>query len=646
MQKWCRSEGPLVAPRGPVAGGPSCRSATPPFRSPGGHPAGRGVCSGSIRPEPERWVRQCSWNAFERRAAARSWAPGGRPPAPPWPPMAERPGGGAPASGALASVLRRVPCGLVVAEAPGGRLLQGAEHLEAVWRRRLPEGARVCTLDWGGLHPDGRAYAPEEWPLCRTLADGETVQDAEIEIVRGDGTRGAVRVSTTPVHDEEGRLVAGVMALIDVTEQRRRDLARRLLAEASASLASSLDYQTTLKNVARLMVPMLADWCGIDIVGEEGAIERLVVVHADPAKQGLAEEIKHRFPTDPAALMGVAKVIREGVSEIVPDIDDGFLLAIAQDEEHLEMLRALEIHSLIIVPLVARRKTLGALLLGFGEARVDVGPEEVELAEELAARAALAIDNARLYQESQVANHAKADFLAVISHELRTPLTAIIGYAELLSLGVPEPIPERQRDQVARIEVAARHLQQLIDEILTVVSLESGRDRVRRSSVEVRTVLESAATIIEPLARQKELALTTVVPDGDLRLSTDPDKLLQLLLNLLTNAVKFTERGEVHLEARRDGAVVEFLVRDTGVGLEPGVRERIFEPFWQVEQPITRRSGGTGLGLTLTRRLVRLLDGEIRVESTPGEGSLFAVRLPLEQPTDAPAPEPAPGDPR
>jgi signal transduction histidine kinase len=257
------------------------------------------------------------------------------------------------------------------------------------------------------------------------------------------------------------------------------------------------------------------------------------------------------------------------------------------------------------------------------EARTDVRLEEA-----LAQVAALTRENARLRSEAAGAGQAKADFLAVISHELRTPLTAIIGYAELLSLGVPEPVTQRQKEQVERIEAAGHHLMQLIEEVLTMASLETGQIRVRSERVDVGELVRQAADAVRSAAHAKGLELRIDVAQPDLAVSGDPDKLLQVMLSLLDNAVKFTESGEVRIWAGLRSGELHLEVSDTGVGIDPRLHERIFEPFWQAEQPITRRVGGTGLGLAISRGLVELMGGRIEVRSHPGDGASFVVRLP------------------
>jgi signal transduction histidine kinase len=247
---------------------------------------------------------------------------------------------------------------------------------------------------------------------------------------------------------------------------------------------------------------------------------------------------------------------------------------------------------------------------------VDVGRQRA-LHREAAARAA-----------AESASRAKSDFLAVMSHELRTPLNAIVGYASLLEDGISGPVTGGQRRQLARIGASAHHLVGLIDQILSLSRIEAGREQVNRQTVDVAAVLDAAAAMAAPQAQEKGLAFVVRPPATPATIATDPAKLRQILVNLLSNAVKFTDRGEVQLAADAHDGVVDFSVRDTGVGIDAEHLERIFEPFWQVEQRTAHRPPGTGLGIDVSRRLAELLDGTLTVESAPGVGSTFTLRLP------------------
>lgn len=237
---------------------------------------------------------------------------------------------------------------------------------------------------------------------------------------------------------------------------------------------------------------------------------------------------------------------------------------------------------------------------------------------------------AREAYEAQL-SRAKSEFLAVMSHELRTPLSAIIGYEELLFDGITGPVNEGQRTQLARIKASATHLLSLIDEVLTLSRVEGGREVAHPERVSVLAALHEASTITESLASEKQLELRVMRVPKDIEVWADSTKLRQILLNLITNAIKFTDAGSVVLESRRVDDCAEIIVRDTGIGIAPSDHDRIFDPFWQVEQKSTRKVGGTGLGLCVSRRLARLMRGDLDVESKLGAGSTFTLRLPAHR---------------
>jgi signal transduction histidine kinase len=234
--------------------------------------------------------------------------------------------------------------------------------------------------------------------------------------------------------------------------------------------------------------------------------------------------------------------------------------------------------------------------------------------------------------EAERANNSKTDFLAVMSHELRTPLTAIMGYEELLSDGITGPVTELQRQQLGRINASARHLLGLIDQILTFARVDIGRERVRWESMSVNHTLGDAAALVEPMAAAKDIKFIVELLEEDQAIQTDGTKLRQMLVNLLSNGIKFTEKGEVRVSCAVANGILEVRIADTGVGIAAENIDDVFEPFWQAEQTATRRTGGTGLGLSVTRKLARLLGGDVSVASRIGAGTTFLLTLPMKAP--------------
>lgn len=247
------------------------------------------------------------------------------------------------------------------------------------------------------------------------------------------------------------------------------------------------------------------------------------------------------------------------------------------------------------------------------------------LAEE---KSALAEENAVLYRKAEEGSRAKSEFLAMMSHELRTPLNAIIGYTDLMIEGLSGPVSQAQHEQLGRVKASSRHLLELVDEVLTFSRLEAGRDDVHAEPVDYLNLTHEVAALVRPLVEEKHLSLQVSVPQGPCRGETDAPKLRQILLNLLSNATKFTEEGGVWLELAAEGDEVVFVVRDTGIGIPQERLKQIWEPFNQVDRSHTRTVDGTGLGLSVARRLTTLLGGSVSVHSLPGRGSTFTVRVP------------------
>jgi signal transduction histidine kinase len=235
-------------------------------------------------------------------------------------------------------------------------------------------------------------------------------------------------------------------------------------------------------------------------------------------------------------------------------------------------------------------------------------------------------------RSAEAASRVKTEFLATMSHELRTPLNAIIGYAGLMQEGIGGPLPQVQRDRLTRIHLSAQHLLALINDVLSLARLDAGAEQVEAATIDVARLVRECGAMTEPLFLQQGLRFSVVAP-AQLSITTDADRLRQIVLNLLSNAAKFTGEGEVTLHLMHDAArgVAVISVTDTGPGIEDDHHERIFDAFWQVDMNPTRRHGGTGLGLSVSRKLARLLGGELRVSSAIGGGSTFSLELPASR---------------
>jgi signal transduction histidine kinase len=422
---------------------------------------------------------------------------------------------------------------------------------------------------------------------------------------------------------------------MEVRARVRAEFAERrlaLLAEASARLAASLDYLASLANLAHLAVPEIADWCVIHLVDEDGVPRLIAASHSDPELAAQRRGLEERYPAALQDRSAFAEVLRTGEVVHVEPVTDEYLRTVARDDAHLDALRAFDIRAQLSVPLRIEDRVSGVVTLGHAESGRTFAETDITLALELGRRAGNAVENARLYQAAHHASETKSDFLAVMSHELRTPLNAIIGYSDLLLMGVPNGVPDAARRQIERIRSASTSLLHLVEEVLSFSRVEAGKEDIRISPVELGSVLRDCVAMIEPLASEKGLDLDIDVPESPLKVVSDERKIRQILTNLLSNAVKFTEAGSVEVSARATDGDVEIAVRDTGIGISADNLDRIFDPFWQVEQSATRRFGGTGLGLGVARKLAKLLEGRLEVQSEVGKGSVFTLVLPAHTP--------------
>jgi PAS domain S-box-containing protein len=542
----------------------------------------------------------------------------------------------------LEAVLQQMPGGVVIAEGGTGKILLRNERGALPTSDEVPPPARL--EDYGrfqNLFPDPRYPTFERWPLLRALRGGEVVTGEEMTYRRADGSLGTIRANAAPVRDRAGRTLAAVTTFFDVTEARRAEDAVRFLAEAGAVLGAALDYEATLADLARLVVPRLADWCSVHVVDEDGTSRQLAVAHVDPAKVEMARDLARRYPPDPDAPTGIPALLRTGKSSLVPEITEEMLERAARDADHLAIVRGLGLRSYMAVPLLARGRVLGALAFVAAESGRRYGPDDLALAEELGRRGGLAVDNARLYREAREADRRKDEFLAMLSHELRNPLAPIRNAVAVLRLrGADAETVAWAREIVER---QSAHLARLVDDLLDASRLTRRKVRLRQERLDLGALVRTTCDDHRGDLEAAGLALEVEAPAGPVWVSGDRTRLAQVLGNLLANAAKFTDRGgraTVRLAAAGDRAAVA--VSDTGVGVDPAMLPRLFEAFSQADRSLERSQGGLGLGLALVKGLVELHGGGVRADSAgPGRGATFTFWLPLDaEPPAAPTPRP------
>jgi signal transduction histidine kinase/CHASE3 domain sensor protein len=567
---------------------------------------------------------------------------------------------------------------------------RSAFDLEAVLQTLVESAARLCDADKAtitrqiggqfyraeayGFSPEFMEYAstvpvePERGSVSgRALLEGKVVHIADVEadpeytfadtgklggfrtalgvpMLREDvpiGVMSLTRSDVRPFTDRQIELVStfadqAVIAienvrLFDEVQARTRELTRsvaelRTLSEVSQAVNSTLELRTVLKSIAAHAVTLAeADAGAFCAWDEEVQAFHIAATHA--LDEAVVQTLTQRPVRLGEAAVGRAGLERRAVQ--IPDID------LEPDYTLYDVIRRPGYRALLAVPLLRDETLVGGLVL----CRKTPGafaPETVELVQTLANQSVLAIENAELFdqieqksRELEAASRHKSEFLANMSHELRTPLNAVLGYAELIQDGIYGEVPKKMQEVLERIQQNGRHLLGLINDVLDLSKIEAGQLTLAPSDYSIRELVLDVVSATEALAAEKKLALEVDVPPGLPNGRGDERRLTQVLMNLVSNAIKFTEAGSVSIRAKAEDGNFLVTVSDTGVGIAPEDQKRIFEEFQQVDSSSTRKKGGTGLGLAIAKRIVELHGGRIWVDSSPGAGSTFAFTLPL-----------------
>ncbi|WP_143177295.1 sensor histidine kinase [Cystobacter ferrugineus] len=424
----------------------------------------------------------------------------------------------------------------------------------------------------------------------------------------------------------EGKRTLTVI-LRDISEQKRVEEEQRFLVSAGELLSStSLDSERTLSRVAQLAVERLADWCLVCLC-DEGRVRLSEVVHRDPAQWQTASLLRG-FPLDSRRAFLAREVLVQRKPLLQSHVSAEQLAALAQSDDHLLLLRRLNVRSFMAVPLMANERLLGTLTFISSDSGHVYTPRDLEFAEQLGRYSSLALENARLYQSARDATLARDKILGVVAHDLRSPLQSILLALPMLQRRAPVPggvNDERQGKLLERLSTSAHRMNRMIEDLLDVARVEAGQLSIRASPQPTEPLLHEALETVRPQAQQIQLVLE---PPGSLPpVLADRDRLLQVFSNLLGNALKFTPSGgEVRVGAHaKDGQVV-FFVKDTGPGLTAEARQHLFERFWQANHGDRR---GAGLGLSIVKDIIEAHGGRIHVESEQGQGSSFFFSVPI-----------------
>lgn len=416
---------------------------------------------------------------------------------------------------------------------------------------------------------------------------------------------------TARASDAETRSVAA--------EQRQR-----FLSEASRVLGESIDYEATLSAVARLAVPDIADWCVVDLLQDDGSIGRVAIAHKDPARRQLAEDLQHHYPAMVDAPIGPGQVLRTGQTDYQRHIPESFVAAAAAQPERLRLLRCLGLNAYVCAPLIARDRLLGTITL-FTEVGRTLASEDVTMAEDLARRAAVAIDHARLYEQAQRAVRSRDEMLAIVSHDLRTPLSAILmGAAVQIATAPATEEGRRMRQRAEVFQRAGQHMSRLISDLTDIGQIDAGRLAVERSAQDPELLMCEVVETLRSAALERGTRVRYEAVGELTSIECDRDRIVQVLSNMVSNAIKVgsptvTVRAEAH------PAEIVFAVSDTGPGISKEDLPHMFDRYCRGQ---TAKYKGTGLGLAISKGIIDAHGGRSWISSEVGVGTTFYFALP------------------
>ncbi|WP_337176465.1 ATP-binding protein [Paludisphaera sp.] len=497
--------------------------------------------------------------------------------------------------------------------------------------------AEVKDAWLAAIHPDDVELVLGARSRSREHGDGTEI---EYRIRGRDGNYRWFLGRSVWIRDDDGKLVRRIGTATDIDDQKRAVRAARFQADAGARLAALTDAETALREVARLAVPAFADWCAADILDSRGGLRRVAAVHDERDPDWVVQTVSHRYRLRPDVSGGLFEVLAKRRPSLIADLTDEILRAAARNEEHLTALRAFAPRSYMCVPLVGHEGVLGALSFVTSRSGRRFDDDDLALAVDLGARAAVALENARLLDRLREADRRKDEFLATLAHELRNPMAPISNAVSILRFrGATDPDSRWAHDVIDR---QVTHLARLVDDLLDVSRISRGKLELRPDRMDLAASAADAVEIVRPAVDARRQRLRVDLPPGPIPMVADRTRVTQLVANLLDNASKFSDHNAtIDLRVARGDGSVEIRVADQGAGIPADQLPRVFEMFAQFTPILERAQGGLGIGLALARGIVQLHGGTIEALSPgPGQGSTFIVRLPLVPATSEGRPSP------
>jgi len=497
------------------------------------------------------------------------------------------------------------------------------------WPASIP--APTPPVDWkAGPGAVAALSGSAVWP---PLPQAGIRSSLHTEIGDGGGRWGLLAVyskSERTFSDDDANFILAIAQLLSTTMRRQElEAQQRFLAEASEAMSRSLGYESTVETVARWAVPLLGDWCSIHLVDvEDDALLPYEVAHVLPEKAELSRSIRARWPVDIASDRRVAQVLRSGVPDLAAEVTDAHYEAASQDAEHLDALRRLGIRSGLIMPLRARGRTIGALMLGISESRRRYEPSDIPFAERYASRAALEIDNTRFYREAEQRAEQREELISVASHELRSPLTSIIGFSARLARRAETPgaFDEATGREIGILHEQAIRMRNTVEVFLDLTRLQSGEFTLDLELVDLGELVASEAAALAARYPDARVEMTTSQPAV---IETDELRVRQIVRSLLDNAVRHGgDSPEVRITIEPDTTRAIIQVADNGPGVPEERRPLIFQRRLGAGAPSSGRPRGMGLGLYVANGIAHRLEGRLAF-TTSDEGSEFSLSLPL-----------------